>query len=278
MARARPASPRPADEASPEPRSTALDRPPEEAAEDTSFARGLRLLLAVADRGEIRADELGSLLDMPVSTVYRYLRTLADFGFVDRHGGQYRLGPRLLIGSGSSVSSELLIRRADPVLRSLVDETGETAVIVRRVGLAAVCLHQVESERLLRVTLELGAPMPLHAGALGRTLLAFAPAEVVAEVFAGDLTPVTARSPDEAELREGLGHVVTTGLAESEGEIVEGSVAIAAPIFRADGIVGAIGLIGPETRCDAAWRVRTRRRLPEAARTITEAIASDRWA
>ena len=57
---------------------------PEEAAEDTSFARGLRVLLTIADRGEIRADELGTLLEMPVSTVYRYLRTLSDFGFVDR--------------------------------------------------------------------------------------------------------------------------------------------------------------------------------------------------
>ena len=39
---------------------TARDRPPEEAAEDTSFARGLRILLTIADRGEIRADDLGS--------------------------------------------------------------------------------------------------------------------------------------------------------------------------------------------------------------------------
>ena len=34
--------------------STARDRPPEEAHEDTSFARGLRVLLTIADRGEIR--------------------------------------------------------------------------------------------------------------------------------------------------------------------------------------------------------------------------------
>ncbi|HEV8404119.1 MAG TPA: helix-turn-helix domain-containing protein, partial [Candidatus Limnocylindrales bacterium] len=74
------------------PPTTARDRPPEEASEDTSFARGLRLLLMVADRGEIRADELSSLLEMPPSTVYRYLRTLADFGFVDRHGGTFRIG------------------------------------------------------------------------------------------------------------------------------------------------------------------------------------------
>src|SRR4029079_12000101 len=101
---------------------TARDRPPEEAAEDTSFARGLRLLLTVADRGEVRADELGSTLDMPLSTVYRYLRTLGDVVFVDRHGGVFRLGPKLLIGTGSMVSSERLIRHADGAPTTLVHE------------------------------------------------------------------------------------------------------------------------------------------------------------
>src|SRR6478736_5234047 len=118
---------------------TARDRPPEEAAEDTSFARGIRLLLTVADRGEVRADELSSTLEMPLSTVYRYLRTLGDFGFVDRHVGVFRLGPKLLIGTGSNVSSERLIRHADGPLRMLVHETGETAIVVRRIGLSSVC-------------------------------------------------------------------------------------------------------------------------------------------
>src|SRR5512142_3080453 len=119
---------------------TARERPPEEAAEDTSFARGLRLLLTVADRGEIRADELGAVLEMPLSSVYRYLRTLTEFGFVDRRGNRYHLGPRLSIGSGAQVTAQRLVQIADPVLRILVEETGETAVIFRRVGLAAVCL------------------------------------------------------------------------------------------------------------------------------------------
>ena len=96
---------------------TARDRPPEEAQEDTSFARGLRVLLTIADRGEIRADELSVLLGSPVSTIYRYLRTLSDFGFIDRQGSSYRLGPRLIIGSGANVTAEELIRTSDPVLR-----------------------------------------------------------------------------------------------------------------------------------------------------------------
>jgi len=254
---------------------TARDRPPEEAAEDTSFARGLRLLLTVADRGEVRADDLSTSLEMPLSTVYRYLRTLGDFGFVDRHGGVFRLGPKLLIGTGATVSSERLIRHADAALRMLVHETGETAVVVRRIGLSCVCLHQIESDEALRVTLEPGDMSPLYAGALGRVLLAFAPPELLDEVLAQDLVRITATTPTEDELRAGLGAVVMTGLATSEGELIDGSVEIAAPVFREDGIVGAIGLLAPAFRADPPWRARANRLVGEAARAINAALADD---
>src|SRR5207245_2481964 len=251
---------------------TARDRSPEEAAEDTSFARGLRLLLMIADRGEIRADELGTLLDMPLSTAYRYLRTLGDFGFVDKHDGRYRLGPRLLIGAGSTVTSERLIRLADPVLQMLVDETGETAFVMRRVGLAAVCLHQVEATNALRVTLEPGSTWPLHAGAMSRVLLAFAPSEIVDEVVSQGLRSITPDTLDAAGLRASLRDIVETGIALSEGELISGTVTIAVPIFREDGIVGSLGVIGPDERCGLAWRSRVRKLLPTAASSIITAL------
>jgi DNA-binding IclR family transcriptional regulator len=254
---------------------TARDRPPEEAAEDTSFARGLRLLLTVADRGEVRADELSALLEMPLSTVYRYLRTLGEFGFVDRHGGQFRLGPKLLIGTGATVSSERLIRHADGALRMLAHDTGETAVVVRRIGLSCVCLHQIECDEALRVTLEPGTMSPLYAGAPGRVLLAFAPAEVLGEVLAQDLTRITDVTPSEDELRASLEGIVMAGMATSEGELIAGSVSMAAPLFREDGIVGAIALLGPAFRCDDAWRARAARLLQEAAREVNAALAED---
>jgi len=251
--------------------STARDRPPEEAAEDTSFARGLRVLLTVADRGEIRADELSTLLDTPVSTIYRYLRTLAGFGFVDRQGAGYRLGPRLIIGSGTNVTAEELIRTADPVLRLLVEETGETAVIVRRLGLAAVCLHEVPSRQPLRVTIAPSTALPLSSGALGKALLAFAPPEILEEVLALD-PPPGPPAPDADRLRADLADIVTSGVARSAGEVVSGSVAIAAPIFREDGIVAAIGVTGPESRCGLAWRTRVARLLPGAASSVVGAL------
>ena len=253
---------------------TARDRPPEEAAEDTSFARGLRLLLAIADRGAIRADELGTLLEMPTSTVYRYLRTLAEFGFVDRRGGVYELGPRLLIGGGSTVSSESLIRHAEPVLRMLVDETGETALVMRRVGLAAVCLSQIDSSLPLRVSLEIGGSSPLHAGAAARVLLAFAPAEIFDELVGQGLQPLTPATLAGPALRASLRSIVAERIATSDGELVPGSVSMAVPLFGDDGIVGALAVIGPETRCSLAWRTRTARLLPFAAETLMASLTT----
>ena len=254
---------------------TARELPPEEAAEDTSFARGLRLLLTVADRGEVRADELSTVLEMPVSSVYRYLRTLTEFGFVDRRLGVYRLGPRLSIGTGSRVTSQRLIRVADPVLNMLADETGESAVVMRRIGLSAVCLHQVEARERLRVALEPGAMLPLHAGAASRVLLAFAPADVLAEVLRVGLQSVTAETPTEDVLRDGLAEIVRTGSATDQGELVSGSVAVAVPIMGHDGIVASLGVIGPQIRCGIAWQTRARRLLISASETISTGLAED---
>jgi DNA-binding IclR family transcriptional regulator len=242
---------------------TARDRPPEEAAEDTSFARGLRVLLTIADRGEIRADELGSVLETPVSTIYRYLRTLAEFGFVDRHEGGYRLGPRLLIGGGATVSTEELIRRADPVLAMLVEETGETAVISRRVGLSAVCLHQQPSRHPLRVELEPGVAAPLDVGAIARVLLAFAPSDVQDEIL-GD-------TPDE-DLRRELATIASEGIARSEDDFIADTVTIAVPVLREDGIVAALAVIAPRDRATLAWRTRSARVLADAAAAIAGSI------
>ena len=242
---------------------TARDRPPEEAAEDTSFARGLRVLLTIADRGEIRADELSGLLDTPSSTIYRYLRTLGEFGFVERSGAGYRLGPRLVIGRGTNVSSEELIRLADPILRSLASETGETAAISRRIGLSAVCLHAVPSPQALRVNLDPGQALPLDDGAISRVLLAYAPTELVDEAAAQASPALTGRR--RKELDRELAAIVVAGIARSEGAPIPGSVTISVPIMREDGIIAALSVIGPETRCGLAWRSRVSRILPEAA-------------
>ena len=148
---------------------TARDRPPEEAAEDTSFARGLRVLLTIADRGEIRADELATLLETPLSTD---LPLPADArpssGSSTAAMAATGSGRGCSIGGGTTVSSEELIRRADPILAMLGGgDAARPRCISRRVGLAAVCLHQQPSRHALRVVPETGSSAPLGVGAMG---------------------------------------------------------------------------------------------------------------
>lgn len=247
---------------------TARDRPPEEASEDTSFARGLRVLLTIADRGEIRVDELSALLETPTSTIYRYLRTLTEFGFVDRHEGGYRLGPRLLIGGGATVSSEELIRRADPILTMLAEETGETALICRRIGLTSVCLHQVESSQALRVAPPIGDGAPLDRGAIAHVLLAYAPAEIRDEVL----------GRRGRTLRHVLDTVAAAGIATDDGVVIPDTVTIAVPVLRDDGIVAAVAVVAPKERATEAWRRRAAVDLHAGAAAIGRALGTSRSA
>lgn len=240
---------------------TALDRPPEEAAEDTSFARGLRVFLTIADRGDIRADELSVLLETPLSTIYRYLRTLTEFGFIERQEAGYRIGSRLhVIGAGPAVTAEELIRAAEPLLLGLAEGTAETAFISRRIGVATVCLAQAPSPQALRVVLEPGETSPLHVGAVGRVLLAFAPAEVQDAALAD--------VPDGAAIRGSLTRVVNDGAALDEGEAIAGVTTVAVPVMREDGIVAAIGVSAPRDRVGRRWQARSRGALRRAASEI----------
>ncbi|MBA2701101.1 MAG: IclR family transcriptional regulator, partial [Chloroflexi bacterium] len=53
-----------------------------------------------------------------------------------------------------------------------------------------------------------------------------------------------------------------------------GIVTMAVPILRDDGIVGALAVSGPEGRCGLVWGARVARLLPDAARTVEDALDS----
>ncbi len=247
---------------------TALDRPPEEAGEDTSFARGLRVFLTIVDRGEIRADELSTLLETPLSTIYRYLRTLTEFGFIERQEGGYRLGPRLhVIGAGPIVTAEELIRAAEPILAELTESTGETTFISRRIGIGAMSLAQQPSPKSLRVVLEPGQTGALHVGAIALVLLAYAPTEVADAALA--------EVADAVAIRRALPRIVAAGFAQDDGLTFPGATTLAAPVLRDDGIVAALGVAAPAERASRGWQNRARRALRRATGQLERSLTPD---
>src|SRR5436309_2691655 len=138
-------------------------------------------------------------------------------------------------------------------------------------AMMSVCLHEVPSRHPLRVAIAPDTSLPLDSGAFGKALLAFAPPEILDEVLAADTRSPGA--PIEDRLRADLADIVTSGVARSVGEAIGSSVAIAVPIFREDGIVAAIGVVGPESRCGLGWRTRVARLLPGAASSVVGALS-----
>ena len=249
--------------------STARDRPPEEAAEDTSFARGLRVLLTIADRGEIRADELGTLLDTPMlddlslpADAHRVrLRRTERCRLSARAAARHR--PRARTSAARSSSGSPI-----PILRSLV--VGDRRD--RRRSAAGSACRRCACTRCHRRSRSGSTWNPVwrcrsHARGDRRGSCSPSPRPTSSTRCSPRRGPPPA-GLRRKELKKELAAIVAAGIARSEGEPIPGTVAISVPIIREDGIVAAIGIIGPEARCGLAWRARVSRLLPDAAAAI----------
>jgi DNA-binding IclR family transcriptional regulator len=126
-----------------------------------SFKRGLSVLIAVAESGEATAAQLAADVDIPLSTAYRYLRTLRELDLVEERDSAYVPGWRLLELSGQDIARTRLVELGHGVLWAITDATGETAVLTVRVGTRALCLRQVESHHAMRMAFRIGQLLPV---------------------------------------------------------------------------------------------------------------------
>lgn len=205
------------------------------------------LLLERRPQGATIRDLVESL-HLPRTTVYRILNTLQFHGIVRRSAnGIYALGPRLLALAASAVpepAAQDLPAIAQPHLERLSNATGEgcKVSIVDDSQLLVICATAGKREYALTVVP--GQRMPLHAGASGKTLLAYMPkAEVQALLDAGLVrhTPNTLVNPKT--LLTELARIRRQGWAEDHGEYVPSIHAFAAPIMDPAGkIVAALSV------------------------------------
>jgi DNA-binding IclR family transcriptional regulator len=97
--------------------------------------------------------------------------------------------------------------------------------------------------------LEVGAVLPWHACALGKVMVAHLPELDRAALLAGALPVLTGSTvTDTGRLREELAEARRNGYAVEDGEASIGDAGIAAPVFDSDGVVGALGVVGPVER------------------------------
>lgn len=161
------------------------------------------------------------------------------------------VGPRLarLALNALLASSEDGPRRR--ILRSVVDEAGETCTLTVMDGDEVLCLDRVESTNPLQVQLYAGSRVPLHCTASGKLFLAFlAKAKRRKLLHAVALKPHTGNTIVELPALENeLDGIRKAKLSIDNEEYLPGLAAMAVPIFDARGTVcAALSLNAPAAR------------------------------
>jgi IclR family acetate operon transcriptional repressor len=224
-----------------------------------------------AERPEWGTSEIARAAGLPVPTVHRILAALTGRKYLarDERTRRFRLGPAAL-DLGERARAVLDLRQAAlPVLRRLARETDETALLTvpNDERDRSICLERVESSQPLRLSVEPGRRLPLHAGASQKALLAFLGEEEIERIAAGSLEQLCrATITDPEALRSNLAEARERGWAISFEETNIGVWGVAVPLLDVQGAaVAAIGLAGPSARLSPEEVVDHLERLRDAA-------------
>ncbi|RVW00395.1 IclR family transcriptional regulator [Rhodococcus spongiicola] len=216
-------------------------------------ARAAEVLLEFGrSASALGVSEIARSTGLSKAVTHRILTTFVECGLLlyDTATRRYLLGPAAATLGARAIDVSPLRRAAQDALLDLQRATGETATVSARVPGGRVYLDQVESDREIKMTVELGRRFDLHTGSSGRIILAFLPLQQQEDVLAqplGRLTSTTIIEPDL--LRDTLREAREHGVCRSVGERQEGAGSIAAPVFGADGtVVGSVSVCGPAYR------------------------------
>jgi DNA-binding IclR family transcriptional regulator len=226
------------------------------------------------ERPEWTATEIARTLDLPVPTTHRILMALKQRGYVSQHEEtkRFRLGVGALHLGDRAHASVDLRSLSRPVLKRLSRETGETALltVVAPGGSRGVCLERVETAQPLRLSVQPGRRVPLHAGSSQKALLAFLPEDAVERVLSQPLERLCEHTiVDPSVLRAEVAHIRELGWARSAEETNLGVSGIAIPVLSERGtVVCAIGIAGPSARLADARIASVFRQVAAAAEEI----------
>jgi IclR family acetate operon transcriptional repressor len=218
--------------------------PPRDAA--SVLHRIVVILDAVKDSGpSLSITGLAAQTGMPKSTVSRLVGELVEQRYLERVEGGVTLGIRLFeFGARASLPRRLLTA-ASPVIRELVELTGERVGLWVHQGSDMVSIAAVAG-RLPMLPTRAGMRSPALTTASGKAYLAFcADRSVVDRATA----PLVDHAADQ--FRDELSQVRASVVATDRGVAYPGILAVATPVLSSDRVVlGAISIAGPSGAMD----------------------------
>jgi len=220
----------------------------------SSSERSLALLALVAAEGRaLSLAELSARLGLPKASAHRICAHLLEGGWLmrDVDDRSFSVGPALRRLALDALNNGVVRGLRHEVLAELVAKVGETCNFTTLDGSAVLYLDRVEAPWPWRLTLDVGAHVPLHCTASGKLFLAtMAPARreaLIARLRLDALTPATIVSVDA--LREECRRIAERGWSSDREEFITGLNAAAVPVLDARGNTrAAIAIHAPSTR------------------------------
>lgn len=210
------------------------------------------------------------------ATVYRTLVTLETRDLVEFNNDSqtWYIGPRAFTIGARFLRRTSTIARARPILRGLMQATGETANLGIMQQDRVLFVSQAETHEPIRAFFPLGTPSPLHASGIGKALMAHMPDAKRAELAREPLEQFTPKAlSTHKDLLADLKRIRARGYALDHEEKVPGMISIAAPVFNIfDEAVASISISGPVARLEGERVARAAQRVMEAAAELSTAI------
>ena len=125
------------------------------------------------DKTQFTINEICEKLHFNISTTYRILCTLEEYGYVSRlKSKDYVIGTQALYLSAIYTQSNHL-EQIRPIVDAIRDISGETASFFVEEDSMRICLYRAHSRDEIRHNIEQGSRLELNRGASGRIILAY---------------------------------------------------------------------------------------------------------
>lgn len=220
-----------------------------------SVNRALSILMAFEESVEgMTLTDLMNATGLYHSTILRICESLEHYGFIKRlEDGRYMLGATPFYLGMLYQESFRLWDYAAPVLRTLVQQTKETAAIYIRENNDRICLHRMSQPRSVLMHVREGDRVDLYKGAAGKVLVSFG-----------------------GEKGQAYDRIRKAGYAVSLAERESESAAIACPVFAVkQRLVCSISLGMPLFRFNKSVFERCLPLVMQAAAKLTKDLGGD---
>lgn len=242
-----------------------------------SLDRALSVLEGVARSGQATLTDLSLSLGVPTATTHRILTTLQKHGFVsfNEERQDWSIGLEAYRIGVAFMNQTSLAQVSRPIMRQLMEKTGETANLAIPDGAEVVFVGQVETLNPIRAFFARGTRTSMHASGIGKAILSsLQEAEVRRLLMSSGLAAFTENTlTTPADLFEDLQRTRARGYSFDSEERYTGMSCIGSAIYdEHQEACGGVSISGPNTRFEALHVPELGAMVAEAAAEITQLI------